>query len=29
MADHEQEIQDFGQNNDFWLFGYGYGHCSQ
>jgi hypothetical protein len=24
MADHEKQIEDFGKNNDFWLFGYGY-----
>ena len=23
MADHQKEIEEFGQNNDFWLFGYG------
>jgi hypothetical protein len=24
MSEHEKEIEDFGQNDDFWLFGYGY-----
>ena len=24
MADHQKEIEEFGNNNDFWLFGYGY-----
>lgn len=24
MADHQKEIEDFGKNDDFWLFGYGY-----
>ncbi|KAH7076397.1 ChaC-like protein-domain-containing protein [Paraphoma chrysanthemicola] len=23
MADHQKEIEEFGNNNDFWLFGYG------
>ncbi|KAF2797644.1 ChaC-like protein [Melanomma pulvis-pyrius CBS 109.77] len=23
MTDHEKQIEDFGKNNDFWLFGYG------
>ncbi|KAF1996702.1 ChaC-like protein, partial [Amniculicola lignicola CBS 123094] len=23
MTDHEEMIEDFGKNNDFWLFGYG------
>jgi cation transport protein ChaC len=25
MADHQKEIDEFGNNDDFWLFGYGYG----
>ena len=24
MTDHEKEIEDFGSNDDFWIFGYGY-----
>jgi cation transport protein ChaC len=24
MADHQKEIEEFGNNDDFWLFGYGY-----
>ena len=24
MTDHELEIEAFGQNDDFWIFGYGY-----
>lgn len=23
MADHTKEIEEFGNNDDFWLFGYG------
>ncbi|KAF7446495.1 ChaC-domain-containing protein [Pyrenophora tritici-repentis] len=23
MADHQSEIEAFGSNDDFWLFGYG------
>ncbi|KAF2132782.1 ChaC-like protein [Dothidotthia symphoricarpi CBS 119687] len=23
MTDHEKEIEDFGKNDDFWIFGYG------
>ncbi|XPS70567.1 hypothetical protein M3J09_002778 [Ascochyta lentis] len=23
MADHQKEIEEFGSNDDFWLFGYG------
>jgi hypothetical protein len=28
MADHEKEIEEFGNNDDFWLFGYGCEHQS-
>jgi hypothetical protein len=24
MADHQKEIEEFGNKDDFWLFGYGY-----
>jgi hypothetical protein len=24
MAEHKSAIEDFGTNDDFWLFGYGY-----
>jgi hypothetical protein len=24
MSDHQREIEEFGNNDDFWLFGYGY-----
>jgi hypothetical protein len=24
MAEHKSAIEDFGNNDDFWLFGYGY-----
>ncbi|KAJ4345881.1 uncharacterized protein N0V89_012017 [Didymosphaeria variabile] len=24
MADHEKQIEEFGKNDDFWLFGYGF-----
>lgn len=24
MGDHQKEIDEFGNNDDFWLFGYGY-----
>ena len=24
MGSHEQQIAEFGSNDDFWLFGYGY-----
>jgi hypothetical protein len=24
MADHKTEIEEFGNNDDFWIFGYGY-----
>lgn len=24
MADHQKEMEEFGNNDDFWLFGYGY-----
>ena len=23
MTDHEKQIEEFGKNDDFWLFGYG------
>ncbi|KAJ4319476.1 hypothetical protein N0V94_003900 [Neodidymelliopsis sp. IMI 364377] len=26
MSDHQKEIEEFGSNNDFWLFGYGEDH---
>lgn len=29
MASHEEEIATFGANDDFWLFGYGYGHVER
>ena len=24
MSEHQKEIEEFGNNDDFWLFGYGY-----
>jgi hypothetical protein len=24
MSEHQKEIDEFGNNDDFWLFGYGY-----
>jgi hypothetical protein len=24
MAEHKSEIEAFGNNDDFWIFGYGY-----
>lgn len=29
-TEHEKEIESFGANNDFWIFGYGYvNHCGE
>ena len=29
-TEHEKEIESFGANNDFWIFGYGYvNHCAE
>jgi len=28
MKSHEQQIEEFGKNDDFWLFGYGYVPCA-